>query len=57
MILVSCSKKTYSSYSKSDDGPNMEESYKRSKYGSQNTLSPYTDKHKLYLQKKYFGKE
>jgi hypothetical protein len=57
MVLFSCSKKTYSSSSKTGDGPNIEESYKRSKNGSQNTLSPYTEKHKLYLQKRYFGKE
>jgi hypothetical protein len=57
MALVSCSDKVFPSDTKSDGRTQYLQSLKRSIYGSQNTLSPYTEQHKTYLQKKYFGRD
>ena len=57
MALVSCSDKVFPSDTKSEERTQYLQSLKRSIYGSQNTLSPYTEQHKAYLQKKYFGRD
>lgn len=57
LILVSCANKICSVYAKSEDRVNYRQSYNRSKYGAQNTISPYTEKYKAQLRKKYFGRK
>ena len=57
IALVSCSDKVFPSDTKSEERTHYLQSLKRSIYGSQNTLSPYTEQYKTYLQKKYFGRD
>lgn len=54
--LVSCSGMIHISSSKAEERNHYRQSLNRSYYGAQNNLSPFTERYRAFLQKKYFGR-
>jgi hypothetical protein len=54
--MVSCSKKICSAYAVSEERSQSQQNLNPHRNGAQSILSPYTEKYKAYLQKKYSGR-
>jgi hypothetical protein len=56
MSLFSCSGRVYPSSAKAETRNHYSQSLNRSIFGAQNTLSPYSEEYRTYMQKRYFGR-